>query len=160
MLLNETKEQVAAIAPRLAGQPFVELGRFERNGRPLHVALTDRLRRIAQRDRVWQSRPFLTALKNAGHGFDPDQGRSAAGRDGTFLLDRDFRPPNEMMRRIFDRYLDRPGSGVEQVAAALGTTVSELRAVRLVSHQMRLLGVLWRAESADWLVLVDYDASR
>jgi hypothetical protein len=38
--------------------------------------------------------------------------------------------------------------------------VKELQAVRLVSHHLRLLGVLARGEAEDWLVLVDPDATR
>ena len=64
-----------------------------------------------------------------------------------------------MVRKIFDRYLDRPGSGVDDVAAALGARREQLLAARVVSHHMRLLGVLWRGPSADWLVLVDLDDS-
>jgi hypothetical protein len=54
-----------------------------------------------------------------------------------------------MMRKIFARYLDRPGSGVADVAASLGARPTDLQAVRLVSHHMRLLGVLFRAPSSD-----------
>jgi hypothetical protein len=35
--------------------------------------------------------------------------------------------------------------------------VDALLAVRLVSHHLRLLGVLWRGADKDTLVLVDYD---
>jgi hypothetical protein len=133
---------------------------FERDGHPLHVALTSRLRARAKRRGVWRSRPFLATLKNAEYGFDTERQRNPAGRDGIFLLDRDFRPRNAMMRKLYDGYLDRPGSGVEEVAEALGCRVAELLPVRLVSHHMRLLGVLRRTPEADWLVLVDYDATR
>jgi hypothetical protein len=64
-----------------------------------------------------------------------------------------------MMRKVFDRFLDNPGSGADDVAAALGVPLGELLPVRLVSHHVRLLGVLARGESADWLVLVDCDRS-
>jgi hypothetical protein len=160
MQLTEAKEKIIAIEPQLAGEPFVELEAFERNGRVLHLALTERLHRIARRGRVWNSKEFLTALKNAEYGFDARQQRSVGGRDGVFLLDRTFNPPNEMMRKIFDRYLDRADSGALEIAGALGRTINELQAVRLVSHHMRLLGVLSRTETEDWLVLVDYDDTK
>ena len=32
--------------------------------------------------------------------------------------------------------------------------------MRVVSHHMRLLGVLYRTTSEDWLVLVDYDDTK
>ena len=87
-------------------------------------------------------------------------GRSQGGSDGIFILDRSFRAPNEMMRRIFDRYLDKPTSGIGAVAAALEIKPTELQAVRLVSHHIRLLGVLHRKTTEDWLVLVDYDDTK
>ena len=47
-----------------------------------------------------------------------------------------------------------------EVAKALGTEVDQLQAARLVSHHLRLLGVLWQDSGADWLVLVDYDDTK
>jgi hypothetical protein len=132
---------------------------FEREGRRLHVAVTARLHTHARKEGVWRSREMLATLKNAAYGFDEKVARSVGGRDGIFLMDRTFRPANEMMRKLFDQYLDRPGSGAEEVAAALGVPVGELLPVRLVSHHMRLLGVLARRGGEDWLVLVDCDRS-
>jgi hypothetical protein len=102
---------------------------------------------------------MCATLKNAAYGFDERQARSAGGRDGLFLLDRTFRPPNEMMRKLFDHYLDKPTSGAAELAEALGVKIDELLPVRLVSHHLRLLGVLARKENEDWLVLVDCDRS-
>lgn len=65
-----------------------------------------------------------------------------------------------MMRKLFDQYLDKPNSGVQEVARALDTAIDRLYPVRLVSHHMRLLGVLHRAEHEDWLVLIDYDDTK
>jgi hypothetical protein len=64
-----------------------------------------------------------------------------------------------MMTKLFDKFLDKPGSGIQTIAAALDTPVSALLPVRLVSHHLRLLGVLARKESEDRLVLVDCDRS-
>ncbi|TGN99756.1 hypothetical protein PN36_33780, partial [Candidatus Thiomargarita nelsonii] len=72
--------------------------------------------------------------------------------------DRHFTPKNEMMKKIFDGFLDQANSGVKDIAAALGVAASVFLPVRLVSHDLRLLGVLSRAEKEDWLILVDCDA--
>ena len=157
MHLDELKERLAEIEPSLPRRPFALLHVVERDGRGLHVALTDRLRARARRGRVWKSPAFLTALKNAGYGLDDARARSRGGQDGIFLLDRGFTPRNAMMRKLFDHYLDKPGSGAAQVTAALEAPLDALLPVRVVSHHMRLLGVLLRGEAADWLVLVDYD---
>ena len=159
MELAEAKNRLKAIEDALADAPFVEFHAFERAGRTLHLALTQRLRKYARKEGVWRSREMLAALKNAAYGFDERQARSVGGRDGIFLLDRTFRPANEMMRKLFDRFLDNPGSSAKELAAALGTPLAELLPVRLVSHHLRLLGVLARREEADWLVLVDCDRS-
>jgi len=79
------------------------------------------------------------------------------GRDGIFLLDRTFRLSDEMMRKLFDRLLAKPGSGAEELAAALETPLARLLPVRLVSRHLRLLGVLARKDDADGLVLVHCD---
>jgi hypothetical protein len=159
MDLDEAKARLKTIEPTLAGAPFVEFHAFERGGRTLHVALTEHLRKACRKEGVWRSREMFSSLKNAAYGFQEDQARSSGGRDGVFLLDRTFRPANEMMRKLFDRFLDKPDSGAEEIAAALDTPLAELLPVRLVSHHLRLLGVLARGESEDWLVLVDCDRS-
>ena len=62
-----------------------------------------------------------------------------------------------MMAKIFDRFLDNLDSDANEIAKNLGTSIENLLPVRLVSHQMRLLGVLSRREKSDCLVLVDFD---
>src|SRR5262245_50568354 len=116
MDLDDAKTRLKAIEPELATQPWVLFHTFEREGRSLHVALTDRLRKRARKEGVWRSRELLTTLKNAAYGFDERQARSAGGRDGLFLLDRTFRPANEMMRKLFDQFLDKPTSGAVELA--------------------------------------------
>jgi len=159
MELAEAKERLKAVEGALNGAPFVVFHAFEREGRTLHVAVTDRLRKHARKEGVWRSREMLVTLKNAAYGYDERQARSAGGRDGLFLLDRTFRPANAMMAKLFDQFLDKPGSGAAEVAAALKTSLEALLPVRLVSHHLRLLGVLAHREDADWLVLVDCDRS-
>lgn len=159
MNLDALKARLAAIEADLATAAFVVVHTFERDGRRLRVCVTERLRRAARRGRVWKGPAFLTALKNAAYGLDEAKARSLGGADGVFLLDRTFTPKNEMMRKLFDRYLDRPGSGAEALAGALGVSPRELLPVRVVSHHMRLLGVLQRGEDEDSMVLVDYDDS-
>jgi hypothetical protein len=156
---SEMKARLRAIERELTGAEFVPFHTFERNSRALHVCLTERLRKHARKEGVWRSRSMLTALKNAAYGFDERHARSLSGRDGIFLLDRSFVPANEMMRKLFDRFLDKPDSGARELAAALGVPISDLLPVRLVSHHLRLLGVLVRQPDADQLVLVDCDRS-
>ncbi len=157
MELAEAKQRLNEIEGKLGKAPFIHFHTFFRDGRALHVQVTERLRKAARKEGVWKSREMLMTLKNASYGFDEKHARSLAGRDGLFILDRAFSPPNAMMSKVFDRYLDRAGSGADEVAALLGVALSELLAVRLVSHSMRLLGVLVRKRDDDWLVLLDCD---
>jgi hypothetical protein len=159
MTLAEAKECLERVEDRLADEPFVVAWTELRNGRVLHLAVTERLRKRAKKARLWKTPHFLSTLRNAEYGYDESRARSRGGTDGIFLLDRSHRPANVMMHRVFDQYLDREDSGVAEVAAALGTTPDQLLGVRLVSHHLRLLGVLHRAATGDWLVLVDYDDS-
>lgn len=62
-----------------------------------------------------------------------------------------------MMKGMFQGFLDRPDRPARAVAQALGTDPKALLPVRLVSHDLRLLGVLHRDDKDDWLVLVDHD---
>ena len=160
MELTEAKDRLKAIEGTLAAAPFAVFHAFEREGRTLHVAVTERLRKYARKEGVWRSREMLATLKNAAYGYDEKQSRSVGGRDGIFLMDRGFRPANEMMHKLFDRFLDNPNSGADELATALAVPLIELLPVRLVSHHLRLVGVLARHENADWLVLVDCDRSQ
>jgi hypothetical protein len=160
MELAELRMRLSAIEEELPLAVFVSLGTFERNGRQLVLALTERLRRKCKKGRVWKSKEMLTALKNAQYGFIDERSRSRGGADGIFLLDRDFQPENEMMRKIFAGFLDKPGSEAAQIAAWLGISPEEMLPVRLVSHHLRLLGILAKTPTEDWLVLVDYDDTK
>lgn len=119
-----------------------------------------RLKKRALKNRVWKSKSMLKALKNAAYGFDEKQARSRGGTDGIFLLDRHFIPKNEMMKKLFEGFLDQPNSEVMDIATVLSVEPSVFLPVRLVSHDLRLLGVLYRAEKEDWLILVDCDANQ
>ena len=46
----------------VADVPFVIAHSFERDGRTLHVGLTNHLRRAARRGKCWKSRAMLTAF--------------------------------------------------------------------------------------------------
>lgn len=159
MNLADLKARITATEANLDGAPFLRLHTFPAE-RPLHLCLTARLRRRARKGRVWKSAGFLTAMKNAAYGYREGHTRSRGGADGIFALDRTFTPPNRMMSLLFAGYLDKPRSGAEAVAATLGVPLAELEPVRLVSHHMRLLGVVSRQEDGDWLVLVDYDDTK
>ena len=157
MKLQEIKALVVAAESRLPGKPFVVIHQFGDDERAIRLALTERLRKASRRGRLWKSTPFLTALRNAKYGFDEARAHSAGGSDGVFLLTRSHKPANEMMKKIFDRFLDRPNSGAQEIAKALGASLDSLIPVRVVSHHLRLLGVLHRSGTTDTLVLVDYD---
>ncbi len=151
-------ERALAAAPEEA---FVIAARFPVNDeRALRVGVTTRLVRAARRARLWRSPAFLTAFKNAAYGFDEERAMSAGGSDGIFLLTREFRPANAMQKKIFNRFLDQRESEAEAIASRLKVSVSELRAVRVVSHHVRLLGVLVQHEREDTIVLVDIDATK
>ena len=160
MKLEQIKASVTSVEGRLDTLPFVIVHEFARDGHTLRLALTGRLRKACKRERVWQSNGFLTTLRNAQYGFDEQKARSPGGADGIFLLTRRHQPPNEMMRKLFDRFLDRPGSGADDIAAALDAELASLIPVRLVSHHLRLLGLLHREDGRDTLVLVDVDDSK
>ena len=147
--------EIAGTEARLAAGEFAPLPAFERDGRVLLVVLTPRFYKLARRAKLWRSTAMLVTLKNAGYGFEPTRARSLGGRDGIFLLDRGHDGP--MSRKMYGRFLDRGDSGAAEVATYLGTSIEQLDAVRLVSHHLRLLGVLSRGPTADRMAIVDLD---
>jgi len=160
MELREIRTRIDSIQGHLDKAPFVELVSFEHGEGVLKVALTDRFRRRAERAGIWGSDAMLHTLINAGRGFHDERPRSLGGDDGIFVLDRNFRPENVMMKRIFYEFLDRRPAELESILRALRCPYEQLQAVRLVSHHTRLLGVLARREGEDWLVLVDIDPTK
>lgn len=144
MDLAEARQRLRAAEEDIPRAVWAVFATFERDGRSLHLCVTDRLRRRARKQHLWAGREMLSARKNASYGYDERNARSPGGRDGIYLLDRDHRPENEMMRRLFTQYLDKSDSGVADVAEELGVGQETLLPVRLVSHHMRLLGVLAR----------------
>jgi hypothetical protein len=158
--LSEIKSKLIKIEESLPLSAFSLFHSFSRDNRVLKVGITMRLKKRALKNRVWKSKSMLKALKNAAYGFDEKQARSRGGTDGIFLLDRHFIPKNEMMKKLFEGFLDQPNSEVMDIATVLSVEPSVFLPVRLVSHDLRLLGVLYRAEKEDWLILVDCDANQ
>jgi hypothetical protein len=141
----------------MGDEPVGLFHEFDCCGRVLRVHITSRLRRIARKAGVWGSKAMLGALKNAMYGFDPARPRSRGGADGIFLVDRKHRPRNAMMKKLFDGFLDLSEDAGEKLAAEIGVEGADPLPVRLVSHDMRLLGLLFKGETGDDLVLVDFD---
>lgn len=140
----------------LADDVLADAGAIDTPNGPLVIVLTRRLRRRARRARQWGSRAMLVTLANSRYGYDPSQARSRGGRDGIFRLDRDFHPANAMQRKLFAGFLDRDDPLLDALERRFLATPDGWTPVRLVSHQLRLLGVLISG-TPDWLVLVDLD---
>lgn len=160
MDLKDIKYKIESIENLLSENTFVVAYTFTRNKRHLQVALTEKLKKACKRGRVWKSKAFLTALKNAEYGFDEKHAKSPGGSDGIFILTREYKPKNAMMKKIFDRFLDKTDNEVNAIINELKTKRESLIPVRLVSHHMRLLGVLTRTKNEDVLVLIDYDDTK
>ena len=157
MNLTEAKNKLREIETELSGQHIVEFECFQTPFGDLTVSVTDRLQRICRKGKVWKSNPMLTALKNATYGYNPDSTRSRGGADGIFLLDRGHHPTNSMMVKIFAKFLDKPDPLVRTILTNYNLDTRDLLPVRLVSHHMRLLGVLFEKNSMKHLILVDFD---
>lgn len=155
MDLEIAKAQLTHMESHLQQEHHALFDTFERDGTTLEVWLSPHLYQQARRGRVWKSKAMLTTLKNAAYGFEPNSSRSRGGRDGLFVVDRHFKPANTMMSKLFG-FMDHPRKG-PPLASWLGVPLDELIAVRLVSHHMRLLGVLANTPPAQRLVLVDWD---
>ena len=160
MDLATLKSRLADVEATLDADPLVELCGLETPHGDLSVVISDRFRRACRKGKVWKSNAMLTALKNAAYGLDRERTRSRGGADGIFLLDRDYRPANEMMRKIFDRFLDKPDPLVAVIAERYGVSPGAMVPVRVVSHHMRLLGVFIDEGSRGRIIIVDFDDTK
>lgn len=159
MKLETARALLEQVDAQLIGSASPRFARFEREGRKLDVLLTLRLKKKCQKAKVWKSRAFFITLKNAAYGFQAEEPRSQRGRDGLFLVDRDYRPKNPMMTKLFDQFLGKDSSLAEDFARAQSVALEDCLPVRLVSHHLRLLGLLARKRRRDVLLLVDCDKS-
>ena len=157
MDLKECKQRIADAEQLLARSQLAEIARFATPHGTLALAITDRFRKRCKKGKVWKTPAMLTAVKNAAYGFDRMAARSRGGSDGIFCIDREYRPENSMMLKVFDQFLDRPDPLVAWLENELGSSVDRWTPVRLVSHHMRLLGVLIPQHMHSVLVLVDFD---
>ena len=157
MDLNALKERIAACETTLQTSLFVEFERQPVAGKTQVTYLTSALLKKCKKGRVWKSQAFLITLKNSKYGFDELQSRSVSGRDGIFLVDRHFVPRNSMQKKIFDQFMDKDSSDFTKLVAALQLHPGELKAVRVVSHHLRLLGFMEIRKNENILVLVYYD---
>lgn len=160
MDLSELKKRLADLEVELDANPVVDFWAVETPSGKMSVAITNRFRKCCRKGRVWKTHAMLAALKNTQYGLDRNRPRSRGGADGVFLLDRTFHPPNEMMRKIFDRFLDKPDPLVDALAMRFSTPARDFVPVRVVSHDMRLLGVLLERNGTSQLVLVHYDDTK
>jgi hypothetical protein len=126
MDLKEIKKVIESVEGKLPEHTFIIANSFERNDRVLNVALTNRLKKSCKRGRVWKSKAFLITFKNSEYGFNENRAKSQGGSDGVFLLTRDYQPKNEMMKKIFDRFLDKPNSEAESIANELNINMESL----------------------------------
>lgn len=154
--LEEIKKKLQVLETNLEDQSIVF---FEKPTTPhgeLQVFITKRLMKLCKKGKIWKSREMLSTLKNTQYGFDIKVSRSRGGNDGIFRIDRTFSPANSMMKKIF-KFIDRPSDLSTAIISAFSTPKDNWIAVRLVSHNLRLLGIIAITEQGANLVLVDYD---
>ncbi len=150
--------QLASIEARLKDPESLEcVATFDASLPVLQVLVTGRLLREAKRSEHWRSKHFCATLSNAKYGFDNLQARSRSGKDGIFLMDRELVPSNLMQKKLFDKFLDKPDPLISIICAEFAVKPQELLPVRLVSHNMRLLGLLIASPQVTRLILVDLD---
>lgn len=140
-----------------------EFAELEIDGKVLVVYLAKDLKKNCQKGKIWKSKPFYITLKNIKYGMDKKQMRSKQGRDGIFLVDRDFRPENSMQTKIYKKYVDKENSSFSEVVKLLDIKKEEktnIKGVRVVSHHLRLLGFFLEKAEKDILVLFDFDAEK
>jgi len=159
MNLQELKAQVNEIEKDLDEYPVVKVAGFSDGNRNVHVYLTNRLKKKCKKGKVWKSKEFLITLMNAKYGYNEEDPKSRGGRDGIFLVDRNFRPPNEMQRKLFDQFIDSPGNDYNMIIQGFDGVNKKFLPIRVVSHHMRLLGLLL-IEKSNHVILVDFDKTK
>ncbi len=139
---------------------LVEFLTTKNNEREQITYFTSILKKNCKKGKVWKSKEFFITLKNLKYGIDYTNFRSKGGKDGIFIIDRNYRPRNNMQKKIFNQFIDKENSGIEQILNELNIPKTEINAVRIVSHHMRLLGIHYEKDNQDIIILVDYDNTK
>ncbi|MEI7492599.1 MAG: hypothetical protein WCK92_14455 [Bacteroidota bacterium] len=155
--LDELKLRVKVIAEELESNEISKVDEFIVNGFSYKLYFTKTFFRNCKKNKIWNTPGFLTALKNTKYGFNRETPRSIGGKDGIFVLDRYHKPKNSMQHKIFDRLIDNPDSKLKFYLRSLGLPITNTIAIRIVSHHLRLLGILVEKDSIYNLVLLDCD---
>lgn len=104
---------------------------------------------------------LFKAIINLRYGYDPALSMSSGGRDGIFAVTRNYKPTNEMIEKLYNRFYDTV-NGKNLLKRHFGN-IEYLHGVRVVCHSLRLLGFLDHSEQKDIirqkLVLVDLDVN-
>ncbi|MCH2044475.1 MAG: hypothetical protein MK212_10200 [Saprospiraceae bacterium] len=160
MNIEEARQQLDNCESKLDYEELVEFATFETGETKLRLYLSATFRKRCKKKKVWKSKAFFITLKNAKYGLDPLEARSRGGKDGLFMLDRNFSPKNAMQKKVFDQFMDKPSSSFAQIVKELNLSTDKVKAVRIVSHHMRLLGIYQRIENVDTIILVDFDNTK
>lgn len=160
MDIKQTKQRIIEIENDLKNKGIIEFNRAMVNGRSQITYITSLLKKNCKKKRVWKSKEFLITLKNINYGIDNSNFRSKSGKDGIFILDRNYLPKNEMQRKIFDQFIDKENSDFKEILKELDLPENRLNAIRVVSHHMRLLGIHFAGKDSDIIVLVNYDNTK
>ena len=158
--ISEIKKFVEEIDNQLDLFHLVYYGPGGPRDQILHVYLTHRLKEKCKKGKIWKSKPFLITLRNVQYGIDLDNKRSRQGKDGIFIINRKHRPINAMQKKIFDQFIDKSRSKFKEIMWWLDWDEKNVQAVRVVSHHMRLLGVMHFNKKEYELVLVDWDNTK
>jgi len=128
------------------------------------VYITEDFVRKCKKAKIWNTPAFLSTLRNCWYGIDVKKMKSPGGKDGIFVIDRNYKPKNEMQRKIFDQFIDKENSLFKIACLYFDKKEEDAIAVRIVSHHMRLLGIMFRdtnqSHTANLILLVDFDKTK
>lgn len=162
-LKNNLKAMLASEAGNRTDAAFLELtGDIDGQPFQLAVRLSPSFLQSVRKNRLQGQAALYNAYGNLKYGYDPVRAASPGGKDGIFNVSSDYRPRNEMVAKLYDRYLhtDRGERELRQYFAR----PSEAQGVRVVCHGVRLLGFMDVREQCgtliEKLVLVDVDVNK
>jgi hypothetical protein len=128
----------------------------------IEVRLAAQFFKRARKEKALSTPWIGQALANVRYGYDPKNSESPGGADGIFNVGRKHKPANEMVRKLYDRFLDTEKG--RAVVCAHGMDPDDVLGVRVVSHHLRLLGFLALDARGkrllQKLLLVDLDVNR
>ncbi len=159
MNIEEIETHLYAIDSALNKYPNVMFDCYESAGHKFYLIFTRWFRQKAKEGGIWEAKELILALLSINISINEMPNRGIDSISGISLLNQAGKLLSAKRRKIFDLYINDPGSGVEGIARDYRIEVGQLSYFCINSQYLNLLGMICHREKISFLHLIDYESA-